>query len=175
MDPSTASALARDPDTGSDALEMLCELGLPFLREYVAVHPNTPWELLERLAPRALRTENDVALARALTMNEGTPGGVLGRLLGLIDAQRVDGARRENWAYEELALRTMAHPNCPPTAAREFIAAHDLPRSFRCSLAQGVASVEVLETLANDVSEVVSAIAAERLRKLHETPAPVPN
>jgi hypothetical protein len=154
---------------------MLAGLGLPFLREYVAVHPNAPPALLIDLAPAALETSNDVALARAITMNEAAPAGALGRLLQMIGDERVDGSRRENGPYEELALRLLAHPSCPAGAAERFVATRDLSRSFRVSLAQAVEAVAVLEALCADASPVVSAIASERLRKVAARREPAPS
>jgi hypothetical protein len=172
MDPAKASALARDPRTPAETLETLAAAGLPFLREYVAVHPNATADLLRRLAPTTLRTENDVALARALTTNEATPSDAIGGLLEAIGPDAVDGSRRENRPHEELALRLLAHPNCPEDAAARFVGARDLPRPFRVSLAQGVASSAILEALAADPSAVVRAIAEERLRGIGAGRAP---
>jgi hypothetical protein len=156
-------------------LEVLAGLGLPFLREYVAVHPNVTSALLDGLVPGALATPNDVGLTRAITMNETTPASILGRILEMIGPERVDGSRRENGPYEELALRALAHANCPAAAAEQFIATRDLPRSFRVSLAQAVTSVRVLEMLSSDASEIVTAVAEERLRKLGERRESAPN
>jgi hypothetical protein len=175
MDPSRASALARDPSTPADTLEILTGLGLPFLCQYVAVHPNATPALLAGLTPATLSTDNDVALARALTMNEGTPADVLSRLLDLLRSEQLNGTRRENHPFEEVALRILSHPNCPEQAAERVLNTRELPRSFRVSLAQSVAAVAILEALAADASAVVSAVASERLRKIGEHLPSAPN
>ena len=175
MDPSKASAQARDPNTGPAELEMLAGLGLPFLQEYVAVHPNATPALLRKLAPNMLRSENDIALGRAITRNDAAPADVLVGLLDLVTCEHVDGTRREHRPVEELALRVVSHPNTPAHAITRFLNTRDLPRALRVSLAQCVVAVAVLETLTADESPVVSSIASERLHKIAEHRPTAPN
>jgi hypothetical protein len=144
--------------------EQLCALAasdLAFLREAAAAHPCSTPDLLATLVPHDL--SNDVAqrIANALALNPSTPSDVLERLLGLLDPQVLDGSRRENWPFDQLAVNVLRHPRCPVQAGLGAIG-HSA-RGLRIRMAEAVANPAFLEKLASDLSETVSSIAKARL------------
>ena len=163
MDPAKASALSRDVTTPLATLEELARSELPFLRENVARHPNVTSELLLSLVPSALASESEFSVAMAVLSNPRTPGGAILSLIQLLTRERVDGTRRENFAWERLAVAALGHPNVPTVPAEEAIQSLALPKSLRIRLAEHCRNRAVLHFLATDASAAVRNAAACRL------------
>jgi len=131
MDPSKATAISRDPTTPLATLEALAKSDLPFLRENVARHPNVTPELLVDLVPSALESDGDLSVAMAIASNPRTPIAALLGILRLLRSERLDGSRRENWRWENLAVTVLSHRNVPEDVTVSAINSLALARSLR--------------------------------------------
>ncbi len=165
MDPAKAVALALDSSTSEEQLVALSQMGLTFLMEYVARHPNVTPDLLESLTPSSISSEADLRAATAVAGSEKAPGLPLLRLLALVLREALDGSRRENWHYEGLAAMILAHPNCPTEEAVATLHAAKLSKNLRLAVSQAATDRRVLSTPAHDSSpEVREAVAAKLFR-----------
>jgi hypothetical protein len=163
MDPSKASALSRDVTTSLATLEELAQSDLPFLRENVARHPNVTAELLLSLVPSSLESDGDLSVAKAVVSNPRTPSTALLAVIRLLQSERLDGSRRENWRWEDVAVVALSHGNIPGDDAVNAIESLELPRSLKIRLANQHPNKRVLEFLLLDQSEAVRMVAASVL------------
>jgi hypothetical protein len=161
-DPAKAAALARDPGTPVETLAKLAKSEPTFLREDVARHQNVTPELLQSLMPGRLEKEVDHRIAAALVSNPICPSSVLGALIRLLESEMVDGSRRENRRWEDLAVALLSHANCPETDAAAFLRSADLPRAIKVPIAERSPVKGVLRALLADPSETVRRAAAAR-------------
>jgi hypothetical protein len=163
MDPSKAAALSRDETTSLATLEELAQSDLPFLRENVARHPNVTPELLLELVPTWLETDGDLSVAKAVVSNSRTPSAALLAVIRLLRYERLDGSRRENWRWEDVALIALSHRNVPGDDAVKVIESLGLPKSLKVRSAEYHPNKRVLMFLLSDQSESVRMAAASVL------------
>ena len=164
-DPAKKAALARDVNTPTVILEELAKSPLVFLREDVARHPNATPELLSNIAPERLESDTDLRIAVALVSNPITPPSVLVSLLRHLKSEKVDGSHRENWKWEDLAVKTLCHRNCPEPEAAVFLSTTHLPRGQKVRIAEHTTVTGILVLLSKDISEQVRRAATGRLNR----------
>ena len=159
-DPARLAALARNVTTSLATLEQLAKSDLTFIREDVARHPNATGELLLRLVPTTLENEADRRVAAAVVSNPLTPGPALLAVARLLPPERLDGSRRENWPWEDLAVATLSHANFPVTDAVRLIQSTHLSNDLKVRLAERRPNKGILDLLSEDRSEKVCMAAA---------------
>lgn len=162
-DPTKAAALARNANTSLVTLEQLAISDLTFLREAVAHHPNVTVELLLRLVPLSLENEADRRVAAAVVSNPLTSGSALLAVARLLPPERLEGSRREDWTWEDLALAALSHGNFPETEAVNLIQSAHLSNDFKVRLAERHPNKRILDLLSEDRSEKVRRAAASAL------------
>jgi len=165
-DPAIAAALVRDLETPADILAELAMSPLAFLREGVATHPNVTADVLDSLVQERLDPVTDLglALARAIARNTRTQSTTLAKIMGLLAPDKRDGARRENWPFEDLTALVLTHRNCPEGEGAAFLKRARLPRDPKARIARNTASREILEALKSKDSATVQRAAALNLR-----------
>lgn len=161
-DPSQAAALARSPDLSSEQLQALATSDLPFLREAAAQHPQSSPELLASLVPKQLSDDAALRIARSLSVNPSAPAQVLAALLQILDPELLDGSRRENWRFEQLAIDILRHPTCPVESGLVVIGWAS--GNVRTRIAEVVDHPLFLSKVASDPSSKVSSVAKARLK-----------
>jgi len=165
-DPAIAAALVRDSGTPADVLAELATSPLAFLREGVATHPNVTPDLLDSLVQEHLDPVTDLglALARAIARNTRTQSTTLAKIIGLLAPDKLDGARRENWPFEDLTALVLTHRNCPELEGALFLKRTSLPRDLKARIGRNTASREILEVLKSEGNSTVQRAAALNLR-----------
>ena len=109
-------------------------------------------------------TDLGLALARAIARNARTQSTTLAKIMGLLSPDKLDGSRRENWPFEDLAALVLTHRNCPEREGAAFLERARLPRELKARIARNTASREILEALKSEDSATVQRAAALNLR-----------
>ncbi len=106
------------------------------MRDAVVRHPNVSVELLLRLVPSTLENEADRRVAAAVVSNPLTAGPALLAVARLLPPERLEGSRRENWPWENLALAMLSDGHFPETEAVSVIQSAHLSNDFKVRLAE---------------------------------------
>ncbi len=160
MDPAKAIAAARNPATTPEELRLLSEFEFMFVREAVAAHPLVTTEILDGLLPVDIGVYEQYCVARSVADSDRTSATTLGAVLALIDARQLDGSRRENWTYEDVAKRALTRARCPIAEAERLLDDSLVGMGVRLYVAKNAHSVDVLSILLRDRSKRVREAAA---------------
>ena len=136
QDPFLASALAHATDTDPAVLAALTFSSHGFVREAALSNQATPLSALTVAIPSSLGTEAQVGIARAIASRDDAPPALLEQLLALLEPSTIDGSRRENWRYEQLASALLVHRNISEAVKDAFMTRVKLSKRVRSLVSQ---------------------------------------
>ena len=136
QDPFLARTLANATDTDPAVLAALTSSSHAFVREAALSNQATPLSALAGAIPSSLSTEAQVGIARAIASREDAPPALLEQLLALLEPSNIDGSRRENWPYEQLASALLVHRNISEPLRDGFMSKYKLSKRVRLLVSQ---------------------------------------
>jgi hypothetical protein len=148
-DPQQAVTLARALDTSPDILTALTLSPLPFVREAALSNLLTPLSAAIAVVPKSLNSPGEIGIAKAIASRPDATESLLFSVLSLFGPSQLDGARRENWPCEQLAVALLIHPNCSARATIALCNKVRLPKNLRATVLSSASNPAVREAVLN--------------------------